>query len=601
VPHTETDGRFQELAARYFDRRSFTMPVFIGTDQLACLDDASGTTQISVVSLANGEITPVTDYPDRLQSLLGSTASGRILFGKDRDGNERQQLWTIDAVGEEPRRLTHADASIHEPGPLTADGSAVLYRTNARDETTFDIASVALDGGEPETWLENGGQVTPVAVDKEGERALVIRTNGNLDADLLLVHRDGHAAVLTPHTGEQWIFDAAFTPDGAGVWLLSNLDREFVALVHIDLESRERTTVYEAGWDVELFKPSPDGQKIALSVNENGASRPRIISANGGAGETPITVPLGVIDRFSWSPDSSEVAFGFSSAEHPSAIIIARLDGKSRVVAADTGTAPETVAPEAITYETWDGRQIPGFFFKPKGAGPFPAVLEIHGGPEGQRQLNYNGRSGPAIQLLASLGIAVLALNVRGSTGYGKTYSHLDDKSLRLDAVQDLVSAAEWLRGRDDIIADKIAVFGASYGGFMTLAALAFHSEHWAAGVELVGIADFVTFLERTGPWRRSHREAEYGSLAEDREMLARISPIHAVDRIAAPLLIFHGREDPRVPLYESEQIAEAVRSRGLDVDLHIFDDEGHAISKRKNVIDAFSRTGEFLTRHLCQ
>lgn len=586
-------------AERYFDRPSYAAPVFLGADRLAFLDDRSGTPQVSVMTLPSGRVEPVTTYRERVLSLKGSVATGRMLFGMDVGGNERQQLWSLAAPGEAPVRLTHDDAAIHEPGAISPDGTYVLFRSNARDNATFDVLGVSLDGGEQDIWLRAGGQVSPVDLSADGSQALVIRLNGNLDADVLLVAPDGEQRNLTPHSGEQWIPGASFTKDGSGVWLLSNLGREFVALVRIDLVSGERATVFEAEWDVEHFRVSPDGRHIAIAINEDGGSTPLILSIDGQAAIMP-DVPRGVIDQFSWSPDGSTVAFGLSTPEEPSVIMLAGLDGSVRTVANAglRGERPRTLAPELVHYETWDGRQIPAFFFRPEGGGRFPVLIDVHGGPESQRRLNYVP-SGPILQFFASLGMGVLTLNVRGSTGYGKAYAHLDDKGLRLDAVKDVAAAVAWLRGRDDVIPDRIAIMGQSYGGFMTLASIAFYPDLWAAAVDVVGIANFVSFLERTGPWRRQHRAAEYGDLDEDREMLERISPLNHVDNITAPLLIIHGRNDPRVPLFEAEQIAAALEERGRQVALRIYDDEGHGLSKRQNKTDGYAAAGEFLMRHL--
>lgn len=588
-------------AERYFSRPSYSAPVFLGEDRIVFFDDRSGTTQVSLLAPLTGEVLAITSYDERVQTLKGSARSGRILFGMDEGGNERQQIWMIDTPSGEPRRLTHADSSIHEPGAISRAGDYVLYRSNARDERTFDIVGMSTTGGGPEIWLEDGGQVSPADVHPDGEQALVIKLNGNMDGDLLLVTKSGCVRNLTEHDGEQWVLGAAFDSDGTGAWLLSNLDREFVALMHLDIESGECRVVYEADWDIELFKVSPDGTHIVLSVNVDGSSRALIIPAGGGSA-VAIEAPLGAIDQFSWSPDSSSVAFGLSTVECPSVIMVASLDGSARIVAdASSGMrteSPATYAPQSIRYPTFDGRVIPAFFFRPEGTGPFPVLVDIHGGPESQRRLNY-APSGPVLQYLASLGMAVLSLNVRGSTGYGKEYSHLDDKGKRLDAVKDVEYAVRWLRSREAVAGDRIAVYGRSYGGFMTLASLVFYPDLWAAGVDMVGIANFVSFLERTGPWRLSHREAEYGELENDREMLERISPINYIDKIVAPLLVIHGRNDPRVPLFEAEQIVEALKGRGQEVELRVYDNEGHALSKRPNVLDAFALMGAFLTRHL--
>lgn len=593
----QTDGDLMKRAEAYFGRPSFSAPVFIGNDEIAFLDDRSGTTQVSVLTISDGSVAAKTSFVDRVQTLKASSRTGRILFGMDDAGNERQQLWTFGADGE-PVRLTTALSSIHEPGALSKKGDYVLFRSNARDEATFDAVGMSLDTGEQEIWLQEGGQVMPADLSSDGQTALVVRLNGNLDSDLLLVTRDGDVTNLTPHDDEQWIHGASFDNEGTGVWLASNHGRDMVALVHLDIASGERRIVFEADWDVETFKVSPDGSVIAVEVNEDGASRAFLIPADGTGTPMPLSIPVGVIDQFTWSPDSSSVAFGFSSVEHPSVIMLADRDGAVRKVAEAGSDAPKTYAPEFIHYETWDGRKVPAYFFRPEGEGPFPVLVDIHGGPESQRRLNYSP-SGPVLQYLTSLGMAVLSLNVRGSTGYGKEYSHLDDKGKRLDSVKDVEYAVKWLRERDDVQSDKIAVYGRSYGGFMTLASLVFYPDLWAAGVNMVGIANFVSFLERTGPWRRKHREAEYGELENDREMLERISPLNHIDNIKVPLMVVHGRRDPRVPLFEAEQVVEAVRKNGQDVELLIFEDEGHAISKRKNQLAAFVMMGEFLGKHL--
>lgn len=587
---------FQAMAEKYFTRTAYSDPAFIAPGQIALLSDESGTKQLAVLTVSTGELVSLPAYREGLLSLLGASSTGRIVFGMDAGGNERQQLYALDGSDSHPSRVTHSDAAFYEPGTLADSGNAVIFRTNERDEGTFDINVLNLDTEASETWLEDGGQVT--AVDLMGDRALVIRNNGNMDTDLLLVRSTGESDTLIDHEGEQWVYGARFDRQRNGIWVLSNLDRQFVALLYLDLDSGERKTVYQADWDIEHFSVSPDGSKIALSVNEGGYSRPALLSTSGKSDLVPIRVPDGVIDRFSWSPDSASIAFGISTAESPSGIMLSDLAGQTHLITGDESAPPSTVKAESVSYETWDGRQVPAFLYRPRGTGPFPVLVEIHGGPEGQRRPDY-GSNGASIQYITSLGIAVLALNVRGSTGYGKEYCHLDDKEKRLDALKDVEAAVMWLRGRDDVIGDKIAVYGISYGGFMTLSSLVRYPELWAAGVEMVGMAHLATFLERTGPWRRKHREHEYGSLENDREMLDSVSPLPLVDRVSAPLMVFHGRQDARVPFYESEQIVAAVEKRGLDVVFRVYEDEGHIFTKRPNLIDAFGLIGEFLTRHL--
>jgi dipeptidyl aminopeptidase/acylaminoacyl peptidase len=249
-----------------------------------------------------------------------------------------------------------------------------------------------------------------------------------------------------------------------------------------------------------------------------------------------------------------------------------------------------------VRFPTFDGREIPALFYPtPSRSSNAPCVVFVHGGPEGQYRPTFQ----PIVQYLVSAGFAVLAPNVRGSTGYGKTYTHLDDVRKRMDSVADLAYAVYWLRDSGRADPHRVAVYGGSYGGFMVLAALTTNPELWAAGVDLVGISNFVTFLENTGPWRRHLREAEYGSLENDRDFLEEISPINKVDRIRAPLLVIHGANDPRVPIGETEQMVAKLRSLGRSVEFLRLEDEGHQIAKLHNKLVAYPLAADFLRRHL--
>ncbi len=594
-------SELKQQAVRYFERPSYSMPVFVDDATLAVLDDRSGVPQLGLLDTASGAVTPKTGYGERLLSLL-SGRSGVIVFGMDQGGDERQQIWMLPSRDAEPRQVTKRPDAMHEPGALATDGRTALVKSNARDESIFDIVEINLASGAIEMWFEAVGAATPVALSRDGRQALVIRANTNLDADLLLIDRETKTPrVLTAHEGEAWLTGAAFAPDERHVFYLTNEGADFVRLESQDLETGERRMVRDArNRDVESFKVSPDGRHVAIAVNEQGWSRIALHSLVDRRGPIEFSdLPKGTIDRFAWSPDSSTLAFGFSSAEDPSAIVLSNTNGSTQIVSGEDATdRPPVATPELIHFPTFDGREIPAFLLKPQGDGPFPVLVEIHGGPESQRRLQYASAI-PTDQFIQSLGIAVLSLNVRGSTGYGKAYSHLDDRGLRLDAVKDAAAAVDWLRTRDDVIGDRIGVMGQSYGGFMTLAVIALYPDLWTVAVDVVGIANFVSFLERTSPWRRKHRSEEYGFLETDREMLERISPITYIDDVRAPLFVIHGRNDPRVPLFEAEQITAALESRGQTVELRVFDDEGHGLSKRRNRVDGYAEAAQFLARHL--
>ena len=253
-------------------------------------------------------------------------------------------------------------------------------------------------------------------------------------------------------------------------------------------------------------------------------------------------------------------------------------------------------APELVYYPTFDNRDIPAWLYLPETqTEPVPAVVIVHGGPEGQSRPNLNFLA----QYLTQHGYAVLVPNVRGSTGYGNRYSHLDDVAKRMDSVADLAYGAQWLKQQAGVAENRIAVYGGSYGGFMVLSALTTYPELFAAGVDIVGISNFVTFLENTSGYRRAHREAEYGSLEENRAFLEEISPLSHVDKLKAPLMVIHGANDPRVPLGEAEQLVETLEAHGVETELLVFADEGHGLVKLANKLVAYPAIVKFLNKQL--
>jgi dipeptidyl aminopeptidase/acylaminoacyl peptidase len=300
------------------------------------------------------------------------------------------------------------------------------------------------------------------------------------------------------------------------------------------------------------------------------------------------------------APDGT-VAIAWSRYDSPSAIHVARAGQKAKLVVPPLMTAlgPEGLPDdELVSWRSFDGRMIPGFLLRPRGAakGPRPTVVQVHGGPEGQARPLWN----PLTVALVAAGFNVLQPNVRGSSGYGRAYMALDDVRLRMDSVRDLDAAAAWLAEAGVAPADRIGVIGGSYGGFMTLAAITFCAERsWAAAVDIVGIGNWVSFLERTSEWRRPLREAEYGSLHHDRAFLESISPITRVDAIRVPLMVIHGANDPRVPVHEAEQLVAALKRAGREVEYLRYEDEGHGLAKAKNRADAWPKVVAFLRQHL--
>ena len=509
-------------------------------------------------------------------------ADGRILVEMDEGGNERTQLHIL---GEGP--LVSDLRYIHRT-PV-ARGRVLAYSTNRRNGVDFDIVARDLETGD-ERVFELDGHNYVVGISRDERYAAVERTGARSgDSDTLLCDLEtGEVSLLTPHDEPAEFGPPVWTDEG--IAYSTNLGRDTFAVV------RDGEVLYESEWDVELAADD-DGRRLLAVENVDGYSRLQLI----GGDEIPLP-GRGVVDHPLFSPDGTKLAYAFSTPVEPndvyvydlSARTLERLTTSPREVDAST-----LVEPTLHRFESFDGESVPVFLFEPQGEGPFPVVVTVHGGPEAQWRPWYAPSFAPLTQFLVSLGYAVAAPNVRGSSGYGKRYEHLDDIELRLDSVRDLASLHGWLAARPEIDGSRAVVYGRSYGGYMVLAALAFQPELWAAGIEAVGISSLVTFLENTSPYRRAAREREYGSLANDREFLTSASPMTHIDAVRAPLFIQHGRNDPRVPVTESEHIASVLQAKGVECELLIFDDEGHTVEKLHNRIETFERAVAFLGRVL--
>ena len=405
-------------------------------------------------------------------------------------------------------------------------------------------------------------------------------------------------AHATPHEGDAEYGRPAWLPDGTSFLAPTNAGRDTFAISRFDIATRSWSVVLESAWDLDCATDDV-GRSVLVGINEDGYSKLEL--------RDPLTlelreeVPLprrGVVEQPLFSRDGSLLAFGFSSPTEPFDVYVFDLDSHelTRLTTSprDVDIA-SLVEPELHRFESFDGESIPVFLFRPEGDGPFPVVVMVHGGPEAQWRPWFHTSYAPLTQHLLRRGYAVATPNVRGSTGYGKRFEHLDDVRLRLDSVRDLASLHAWLAAQPGIDGSRAVLYGRSYGGYMVLAGLAFQPELWAAGIEMVGISSLVTFLENTSDYRRAAREREYGSLTEDRDFLVEASPLTHIDAIGAPLFIQHGLNDPRVPVGESQHIAGVLTEKGIRCELVIYDDEGHTIEKLSNRIDCFTRAAAFL------
>jgi protease II len=569
--------------------------------RLLLRSNVTGTFQLW--ELEGSELRQLTDLPE--------PASGRYLPGArqvvvavDEGGNERHQLFLLDLSSGELEPVVRDPRFLHRIAGLTRDGRQLAYLTNRRNGTDMDLYVRDLASGEERLVYREGGYCQPQGFSPDGRFLTLGRPGGGpMDTELVLVDAGGSGhRVLTPHAEPADVSEPAWLADSSGFYFSTNQGGDRLRLARYDLSSdRWEWAAPEAAWDVHCVI-CEDGSTLLVEANDDGWSRLFLhrVPDLAPIGEVPLARP-GVAWQDERVPapvmatDGSWTAYTLSGPDQPPAVYrFDQASGETALLAGE-GPDPSLVAPQGARLTSFDGEQVPVHLYRPRSSGQgSPVVVSVHGGPESQARPVFD----PVVQGLVARGYAVVAPNVRGSTGYGKRWYSLDDTVRRLDSVADLAAVHDWL-GEAGLDPRRAAIWGASYGGYMVLAAVSTQPERWAAGVDIVGISDLVTFLEGTSGYRRALREREYGSLDRDQEFLHAASPLTHVASIRAPLFIIHGANDPRVPASEAEQIAASLKSRGIDHELLIYPDEGHGLARLANRLDAYPRAVDFLDRVL--
>ena len=612
--------------------------------QMAYLTNVTGTSQVWLIELPNGKPRQLTNYDDNVGFVRWLPDGSGLVFGKARGGDENTQFFWMKPDGSDVRELTNDPKVRHNFAEVSADGKTIYYASNKRNRNFFDLYRMDVASGKEEMLYQYDGNQNIAAVSDDGSQIVISRSGveKSLDNDLYLVDvktkKEFH---LTPHDDASEFGSVNFLADS--VVYTTNHNREFEGLAQLrqknaagddwSAENREFKMIADEKWDIGGVTMPPDASLMAYTINNDGFSelyvrkietggKPQISTIAARAEKVPLPA-RGIVGSLTFSKDQSKLAFSFSSPRHNSDIWLYDLKTKklTQVTNSDrAGIAQESfVAPDLIKYKTFDGREIPAWYYKPAKLkitadlgrpnisgvqkldvafhppNGLPVIVSVHGGPEGQERPGFN----PLYQYYLSRGYAVLATNVRGSTGYGKTFTHLDDVKNREDSVKDLAAAHAWLVRSGGADPKRIAVMGGSYGGYMTMAAITLYPDLWAAAVNTVGIVNWETFLKNTSGYRRRQREVEYGMLDKDIDFLREISPIRKIDRIKTPLFVIHGKNDPRVPYTEAEQVVEALKKRGAVVEYKLYDDEGHGISKLKNRLELYPLVADFLDKHM--
>jgi dipeptidyl aminopeptidase/acylaminoacyl peptidase len=573
------------------------------------LSNASGTMQAYRLPAQGGDLGQLTDYEDAIAS-ASFLEDGRVLIQKDEGGNERHQLYVVDpAASAPPVPIAYEPEFMHLEPQQSRDGSLLAYSCNRRNGVDFDVFVRDLRTGDERTVFAPGGMTAPTGFSPDDRWLSAYRlTERPGDNDIHLIDvRNGEVVHATPHDDEALFDRPAWLPDSKTFLFATNSGRDLTGIARYDLSSRSWHYVHEAEWDLSCSIDRA-GRNLLVELNEDGYTRLELRDPETLELRRPVSLARqGVVPLARpevgphLSRDGSFLVYHLSSpVETGDAWRFDVQTGETSRLTHSPADLPfdQLVAPELHRFTSFDGEQVPVFLWLPRrGNGPAPALVVVHGGPEAQFRPTWQASA--LIQYFVARGFAVAAPNVRGSTGYGKRYEHLDDVRLRLDSVRDLAALHDWLAARPDIDGNRAALYGGSYGGYMVLAALAFQPERWAAGIDIVGISSLVTFLENTSPWRRYFREREYGSLEHDRDFLLEASPLTRVDEIRAPLFIIHGANDPRVPLSEAQQLHRALTEKSVPCELLVYEDEGHGLLKLANRLDAYPRAAAFLEQVL--
>lgn len=562
----------------------------------------AGLPQVWALDLATGADRQLTCHDEKVALLRRSPVDDRLIYGFDRGGDERQQLLLIDPRTEspEPRALTANPAVIHDFGGWSPDGTQFAYAANERDEAHFDVHVQDVASGVRRCVFQGTNMITVSGFRPDGAKLALLHDRGYGDMSLQVLDLVSGDAREFPAPSPSNYQSVRWASDGRTLLALTDHGgSDFMRLCRLDPETGEVAVVYQAaGRDVDAWAISPDARLLATIENDRGYAVLRVGPIDGERPEVT-GLPPGIVAEPAFSPDDSALAFTVASPTEPPSLWLWR-DGGARVVWQPEPHLDPTsfVDLELVEWESFDGTRIPGWLALPRTempAGGHPAIIWVHGGPVGQTRPNFR----PDIQMLLAQGFAVLLPNVRGSSGYGRAYTESDDVEKRLDSVTDLAYGRHWLAAHPAIDGERIGIMGQSYGGFMVLSAITEHPELWRAAVNYYGIADFVTLLAGTGAWRRDHRAAEYGDPDRNADLFARISPIHRVDRISAPVLIAHGTRDPRVPMSESEQFVTALQERQKPVTYLTFDYAGHGFIRPDDRRRIYTAVAEFFTTHL--
>ena len=529
----------------------------------------------------------------------------RVLFTRDQGGNENNHLIVRELDGSE-RDLTPGDKVKAGFTGWSRDGDAFFVTTNERDARYIDVYRYDAKTYARTLIYQNNDGNAVFDVSGDGRWVALGKTNTTADSDVYLYDTQSKETKhLTPHQGVASFSTTDFDPESKTLLILSNEGSEFQRLVAYDLASGQKRDLEKADWDIVYSSYSRDGRYRVTGVNADASLELRIVQTADGKPVALPKLPGGELRGVTFSKTSQRMAFYLNGDRSPSNLYV--YDFGTKQAKQLTRTLSKDIDPEELVegrivrFRSFDGMVIPSVYYEPKEASPtnkVPAVVMVHGGPGGQTTRGYAAM----VQYLVNHGYAVLGINNRGSSGYGKTFFTADDGKHGREPLWDCIEAKTYLAGTGVIDPERIGIMGGSYGGYMTLAAMAFRPEAFKVGIDIFGVSNWLRTLESIPPYWESFRKALYleiGDPVKDKDFLIATSPLFHAKEIRKPLLVIQGKNDPRVIKPESDEIVDAVKKNGVPVEYVVFEDEGHGFSKKKNQIEANRKTLEFLDKYL--
>jgi dipeptidyl aminopeptidase/acylaminoacyl peptidase len=577
------------------------------TDVLISSDE-SGIYNVYALTAADGSREALTSSTtDSTFAVSWFPRDERALFTADQGGNELYHLYVREPSGE-TRDLTPGEEVKAEMAGWTADGEHFYVLTNERDARVFDLYRYSAEDYERTLVFQNDEALQVSAVSPDGSTVALVKPRTSADSDIYLFDTrspDAGPELITEHEGNILYGVHEFTRDSQQLVYSTDEHGEFAQAWTYALDTGEQAPLVSADWDVIFVTYSDSGRYRVSATNEDARTVVRILDNETGKEVELDGLPPGDLAQVRFSRDERRIALMVSSDTSPSDVYTAELaTGDARRLTQALNPEideDDLVESQVVRYESFDGLEIPAILYRPKGSSasnPAPALVWVHGGPGGQSRTGYSA----TLQHLVNHGYAILAANNRGSSGYGKTFYHMDDRRHGEVDLQDIVYGKRYLASLDWVDAERIGIIGGSYGGYMVGAALAFEPEVFDVGVNIFGVMNWVRTLTTIPPWWEAFKEALYDEMGDpetDGERHRRISPLFHARNIEAPLLVVQGANDPRVLQAESDEIVEAVRANGVPVEYVLFPDEGHGFTKRENRISASEAYVSFLDEHL--